>query len=78
MTGLVDFEFFHQMLVKQCCQTVVGHSIAQHTVFGQCHGLVNEDRLEITITNFLLACKGSDLTWHCRNKIEEERKTVQI
>jgi hypothetical protein len=23
MTGLVDFEFFHQMLVKQCCQTVV-------------------------------------------------------
>jgi hypothetical protein len=24
MTGLVDFEFFHQMLVKQCCQTVVG------------------------------------------------------
>jgi hypothetical protein len=48
MTGLVDFEFFHQMLVKQCCQTVVGHSIAQHTVFGQCHGLVNEDRLEMT------------------------------
>jgi hypothetical protein len=28
MTGLVDFDFFHQMLVKQCCQTVVGHSIA--------------------------------------------------
>jgi hypothetical protein len=48
MTGLVDFEFFHQMLVKQCCQTVVGHSIAQHTVFGQCHGLVNEDRLKMT------------------------------
>jgi hypothetical protein len=31
------------MLVKQCGQTVVGHSIAV-TVSGQCQGLVNEYR----------------------------------